>query len=242
MGRALCEGTVFNASKRFGARLRNESLMTTLGYFGLVLLAAVCAWYEVVLFSKFDKAGLAVAFAINCFAIHSIFTGYWAVFDKLLPRLQASWFRACATLCVMYADAFYTDGQVTALVQCFGATFLSFRALGARRVPHTKSEPEPRREVAGAVRDGIGAVVNRALDCVNRALDGVNRARDGACGRADQAGQRRRSGRRSCATRSGASGGLAAAARRRSLNRSRTRTRLLREQESEPEVMEADRT
>ena len=144
-----------------------------------------------VLFSKFDKAGLAVAFAINCFAIHSIFTGYWAVFDKLLPRLQASWFRACAALCVMYADAFYTDGQVTALVQCFGATFLSFRALGALTgAPHEVRARAATWEVAGAVRDGIGAVVNRALDCVNRALDGVNRARDGARGRADDQARR----------------------------------------------------
>ena len=215
MGRALCTETVFKASKRFGARLRNESsLSTTLGYFGLVLLAAVCAWYEVVLFSKFDKAGLAVAFAINCFAIHSIFTGYWAVFDKLLPRLQASWFRACATLCVMYADAFYTDGQVTALVQCFGATFLSFRALGALTgAPHEVRARAATWEVAGAVRDGIGAVVNRALEGVNRALDARAR-RSPRPSRRPGPPRRRRGGRRAPARRGAARAAARAAAAR----------------------------
>ena len=81
------------------------------------------------------------------------------------PRRQA-WFRAFATLCVvLYADAFYTDGQVMALVQCFGATLLSFRGLGALTgVPHEANARAATWEVARAVRDGIGAVVNRARE------------------------------------------------------------------------------
>ena len=88
---------------------------------------------------------------------HCIFTGYCAVFDKLLSRRQA-WFRAGATLSVMYADAFYTDGQVTVLVQSFGGGLLFWRGLGALTdTPQKLSEAVG--EVARAVRDGIRAGV-----------------------------------------------------------------------------------
>jgi hypothetical protein len=199
---ALFGGIVLNASasKRFffGAGPRDgasrtsdankfSSLSTTLRYVGLVLLAAVFAWYERGQFETLNKKGLAIALSLqcasNCFMFHCIFTGYWAIFDKLLSERQA-WFRACATLSVMYADAFYTDGQVTVLVQSFGVGLLFWRALGMLTgAPHEAEGKATAWWLAGAVRDGIGAVVNRALDCVNR-------ARDGARGRADDQARR----------------------------------------------------
>ena len=89
--RALFGGIVLNASKRFffgvGPRdgasrtsdAKGSSLTTTLGYVvGLVLLAAVFAWYERGQFAELNKKGLAIALSLqcasNCFMFHCIFT------------------------------------------------------------------------------------------------------------------------------------------------------------------------
>ena len=243
LGRALCEGTVFNASKRFffGAGPRDvasrasdvnwSSLTTTLSYVCLVLLAAGVTWIERGEIEELDNAGLAVAFATNCFAFYSIVTGYLAIFGRLFTYFNKSLFFMLALIGVVRMDASFTNGYVTDLVQNFGAALLLWRAFGA-----LTPQPifEAVREVARAVHDGIAAGVNRARDDARgRADDRARRAADEAAAELlrDEERRERRPGPRRRAV---------AKPEPEPDSDSDSDSDSSAEQESEPEVVEAD--